>query len=248
VAGRELPAWLEACERGRVSPRARLLRGEGDPRKNEGYAQGAFLLQEEGAQMVGLSLGARPGERVLDACAGRGQKTSLLIEQVGSAGQVWASDSYPKKLEALAEECRRLQLALPETRALDWTIGSADVPRDFDRVLVDAPCTGTGTLRRRPELALRLGPEDPARLSELAERILRRASEHARVGGRVLFAVCSVLRAECEELVQRVADVLEPIPFDAPELQPELARTTSFRLGPTHSGTDGYFVASFRRR
>jgi 16S rRNA (cytosine967-C5)-methyltransferase len=247
---RELPAWLDACERGRVSPLARIVRGEGDPRRREGYDQGAFLVQEEGAQVVALALGARPGERVLDACAGRGQKTSLFVEQVGAAGQVWATDVYPKKLAALTAEHERLGLALPVTRALDWTVGSADLAKDFDRVLVDAPCTGTGTLRRRPELVARLGPEDPARLSALAEQILRRASEHARPGGRVVFAVCSVLVEECEALVTRVADVLAPIPFDAPELAAVAALSSdasSFRLGPTAFGTDGYFVASLRR-
>jgi 16S rRNA (cytosine967-C5)-methyltransferase len=249
IAGRAEPAWLANCERGRISPRARLVRGEGDPRRREGYAEGAFLLQEEGAQFVGLALGARAGERVLDACAGRGQKTSLFVEQVGAGEPVWASDAYPKKLDALRSEFARLRLPLPNTRALDWTIGAADLPADFDRVLVDAPCTGTGTLRRRPELAARLAPEDPARLSALAEQILRRAAERARSGGRVVFAVCSVLREECEELVLRVADVLAPVAFDAPELAGIVPRDAStFRLGPTRFGTDGYFAASFERR
>jgi 16S rRNA (cytosine967-C5)-methyltransferase len=228
-----------------------LVRGEGDPRKREGYAEGAFTVQEEGAQAIGLALGARPGERVLDACAGRGQKTSLLVEQVGSTGSVWATDVYPKKLEALSTELERLRLNAPEARAVDWTVGVADVPADFDRVLVDAPCTGTGTLRRRPEIAARLQPEDPARLSALAESILRSAATRAKSGGRVVFAVCSVLEEECEALVSRVADVLEPAPFDCAELHglwPNAAAPCSFRVGPTRFETDGYFAASFVKR
>lgn len=249
IAGRPVPAWLENSPVGRASPRARLIIGEGDPRKREGYAEGAFVVQEEGAQAIGLMLGVRPGERVLDACAGRGQKTSLFAEQVGDAGSVWATDVYPKKLEALSTELERLALRPVEVRSLDWTVGVGDVPADFDRVIVDAPCTGTGTLRRRPEIAARLQPEDPARLSELAERILRAAATRAKSGGTVLFAVCSVLRAECESLVERVTDVLEPAPFDCPELHgvvPESA--TSLRIGPGTFETDGYFAASFRKR
>ncbi|HEY4157507.1 MAG TPA: RsmB/NOP family class I SAM-dependent RNA methyltransferase, partial [Polyangiaceae bacterium] len=210
VAGRPVPEWLKNSVLGLLSPRARLVQHEGDPRKREGYAEGAFVVQEEGAQAVALSLGARPGERVLDACAGRGQKTSLLVEQVGEAGAVWAADVYPKKLEALQNELGRLKLRAAEIRAVDWTVGVGDVPADFDRVLVDAPCTGTGTLRRRPEIAARLEAADPARLSALAESILRVAATRAKSSGRVVFAVCSVLDEECEALVARVSDLLEP--------------------------------------
>lgn len=251
VSGKALPSWLESSAGGRASPRARLISGAGDPRKREGYAEGSFVVQEEGAQAIALALGARSGERVLDACAGRGQKTTLFSEQVGSSGAVWATDAYPRKLEALSIEYQRLQLNSPELRAVDWTVGVGDVPADFDRVMVDAPCTGTGTLRRRPEIAARLLPEDPARLSALAESIVRSAATRVRSGGRLVFAVCSVLEAECEALVQRVLDVLDPAPFDCPELQAlwnaEQA-PSAFRLGPSQFGTDGYFAASFLKR
>lgn len=248
VGDAPLPAWLEEAEPGRASPRARLLTGGGDLRLREGFAEGRFVIQEEGAQVVGLALGARPGERVLDACAGRGQKTTLLAEQVGAAGEVWATDLYPEKLAALDSESARLGLSAVHTAGVDWTVGSGGVPEAFDRVLVDAPCTGVGTLERRPEIAHRLRAEDPARLAKLAEQILRRALRHAKPGGRVVFAVCSVLPEEGPALCKRVSDVLEAAPFDAPELAHLLTpgATSSFLL-PHRHGTEGYFVASFRR-
>ncbi len=246
--GRPEPDWMEQLPRGRISPVARLVRGEGDARARPGYAEGAFTVQEEGAQVVGLLLGARPGEKILDACAGRGQKATLVAERL-TMGRLLACDLYPEKLEALLLELARLGLPAVETRAVDWSVGSGGLPDDFDRVLVDAPCTGTGTLRRRPEILRRLQPEDPARLGALAEQILRSAASRARAGGRVVFAVCSVLPQECEDVVARVADVLEPTPFDAPELPSELfAGSTCLRLLPGAHGTDGYFVASFLRR
>jgi 16S rRNA (cytosine967-C5)-methyltransferase len=249
LAERPIPEWLAGSTAGRASPRSRLIQGEGDPRKREGFAEGSFVVQEEGAQAIALALGARVGERILDACAGRGQKTSLFAELVGDAGAVWATDVYPKKLEALQADFERLRLPTPQLRAVDWTVGVGDVPADFDRVLVDAPCTGTGTLRRRPEIAARLQPTDPARLSALAETILRSAATRAKPGGRVVFAVCSVLEEECEALVARVLDVLEPAPFDCPELCGILTEgATSFRIGPTQFATDGYFAASFSKR
>jgi 16S rRNA (cytosine967-C5)-methyltransferase len=248
VPGVQSPSWLERAERGRSSPLARVLPG-GDPEKLEGYAEGAFVVQEQGAQLVALALGARPGERVLDACAGRGQKTSLLVERVGERGDVWATDVHAKKLVALGRELERLHLPGARSLEVDWTRDADAVPGGFDRVLVDAPCTGVGTLRRRPEIARRLTPSDPARLGELATTILRAAASRARPGGRVVFAVCSVLPEEAEAVANGVSDVLAPAPFDAVEIE-ALAATSpaAFRLLPVEHGTDGYFVASFVKR
>ncbi len=249
VGGRDVPSWLADAEHGRASPLSRLVRRMGDPRRQPGWDEGVFVVQEEGAQVVGLALGARPGERVLDACAGRGQKSSLLAEQIGAEGELWATDVHGQKLRALSAGLQRLGLPAAHTATVDWSVGGGGVPRDFDRVLVDAPCTGTGTLRRRPEIALRLEPGDPARLAELSARILSNAAAHVRPGGRVVFAVCSVLPEEGERVVERVAGLLEAAPFDAPGLdavcEPD---ATSFTLLPKHHGTDGYFVASFVRR
>jgi len=111
------------------------------------------------------------------------------------------------------------------------------------------PCTGVGTLRRRPEIARRLAPDDPARLGELAARILRGAASRAKPGGRVVFSVCSVLAAEAESVTESVRDLLEPAPFDAPEVHALFGPdATELRLLPLAHATDGYFVASFVRR
>lgn len=221
--------------------------GAGDPRRLDAYRAGKLTVQEEGAQLLALALGARVGERIWDACAGRGQKTTLLAER-SNTGDLWASDLYPNKLSALSREVGRLGLAAVHTRALDLTQGVGDLPADFDRVLVDAPCTGTGTLRRRPEILLRLQPEDPARLGGLAEQIARTAASRVKPGGRLVFSVCSVLPEECEAVVQRLADILTPVPFDAPEVTTLFGPdTTAFRLLTGKHGTDGYFAASLSR-
>jgi 16S rRNA (cytosine967-C5)-methyltransferase len=242
--------WITSAEKGRASPLARLVPRGGNLFRRPGYAEGAFVVQEEGAQVVALALGAREGERVLDACAGRGQKTTLLRERVGPKAELWAADLYGEKLAVQALEMRRLGLVPAKTAAVDLSVGTGELPVGFDRVLVDAPCTGTGTLRHRPEILYRLGPDDPARMATLSEAILRRAGGLARPGGRVVFAVCSVLTAECEAVIERVSDVLAPAPFDAPEVLP-LLRTpsdTTLRLSPVHHKTDGFFVKSLVRR
>ncbi|WP_437966648.1 transcription antitermination factor NusB [Sorangium sp. So ce260] len=313
--GEDRDAWLEALrvaapaasfEAGRVSPAAIVARGAGDLRRLPGFGA-AWIGQEEGAQALALALGARPGERVLDACAGRGNKSWLLSRAVLPGGAVDAADLYPAKLSQLratlsappassegaadaggadagggsaegagaqsagAQDAgaqdgsaqvgdapaggglSRAAAFVRETYAVDWTVGAGDVPEGYDRVLVDAPCSGVGTLRRRPEIALRREADDLPRLADLQVAITRRAATRARDGGRLVFAVCSVLREECEAVAARLAGPaeddlgvrLEPAPFDA-EIARELAGGgDAFRLLPHVHGTDGYFAAMF---
>lgn len=188
----------------RISPRGLRVSGVGDPRRLPGYDQGVLAVQEEGAQVIGLLLGARPGDAVLDVCAGRGGKTAQLVEAVGPNGTVAATDLHEHRLEQIGDELARLRLS-PEhlhTACVDWTVGSGPVERTFDRVLIDAPCTGLGTLRRRPEILLRAQPEEAARMGEIQMQILRHAAARVRPGGSLLYAVCSPLREEGPAVVE----------------------------------------------
>lgn len=233
---------------GAVSPQAIVARGLGRITELPGFAEGAWTIQEEGSQLIALALGAKPGDHVLDACAGRGNKTSLLARAVGPSGAVDAADLHASKLTRLASELSRLSLAPRRTYAVDWTVGAGDVDASYDRILVDAPCTGVGTLRRRPELATRRTTGDLTDLTSTQLAIAHRVSERLRPGGRLVYAVCSVLRAEAEDVCARLVELapsLTPAPFE-PEVARKLAgEATSLRLLPHVHGTDGYFLASF---
>jgi 16S rRNA (cytosine967-C5)-methyltransferase len=255
----ERAGWLETLrgaapagsfEPGPLSPRAILARGAGKPQSLAGWSEGAWTVQEEGSQLAAMAVGARAGETVLDACAGRGNKTGVLARAVAPGGDVDACDSSPSKLERLVEDLARLGLEARATFAVDWTVGSGEVRGEYDRVLVDAPCTGVGTLRRRPEIALRREVADlPAKAREQLA-IATRAADHVRPGGALVYVVCSVLREESEEVVDallRARPELSPAPFDAPEARAVCGDATSFRVLPHVHGTDGYFVAMMRR-
>lgn len=256
----ERHAWLErlrstvpdaTLEVGGVSPHAILVHGAGDVRGLPGFAEGAWSLQEEGSQVVALAVGAKPGDRVLDACAGRGNKAAVLARSVGKEGALDAADVHPDKLERLALELGRLGLAPRATFPIDWVVGAGDCVASYDRVLVDAPCSGVGTARRRPELLMRRAHEDLAGLASLQERILLSASERVVPGGRLVYAVCSVLREESEEVVRNVLDAapsLELAPFDGDPARELAQGEPTLRLLPHVHATDGYFLASFRKK
>lgn len=232
---------------GKVSPHAVLARGAGKLLDLPGHDEGAWTPQEEGSQLVALALGAAPGEAVLDACAGRGNKTGLLGRAVGRTGAVDAADVHPKKLDRLVRELARIDVVPRRTLAVDWSRGTGDAVAGYDAVLVDAPCSGTGTLRRRPELALRRVATDVAELAVLQRGILRHAASLVKPGGRLVYAVCSVLREEAEEVIAGAGEMgLEPAPFAGAAAR-ALAEAPTLRLLPSEHGTDGYFLASFVR-
>jgi len=238
-------------EAGRVSPHAILGRGAGRIVDLPGYPEGAWTPQEEGSQVVALALGANAGDTILDACAGRGNKTGLLARAVKS-GSVDAADLHAKKLERLREELSRIGVAPRETAAVDWSVGPGLLRGPYDRVLVDAPCSGTGTLRRRPEILLRRCEKDVVELVRLQRDIVTRAAALVRPGGRLVYAVCSVLVEEAEAVVASVLATpdlgLSAAPFDAPAISRMKPNAASLRLLPHEHGTDGYFIASFVKK
>jgi 16S rRNA (cytosine967-C5)-methyltransferase len=217
----------------------------GDPRKLPGYAEGQFAVQDAGAALVGQLLGARPGERVLDACSGRGGKTLQLLEAVGPTGHVTAVDVHERKLDLLREEAERLGLptAALSTETIDLSVGNGGLEGGFDRVLVDAPCTGLGTLRRRPEITLRLGPKDPIRMAQLQLAILKNALGLVRPGGILVFAVCSPTHAEGRDIartmegkfpqIRRLLNSVETVALSADD-------DGVFRVGPWPAGGEAF--------
>lgn len=242
--GRPLPEGVELGPT--VLPSARRFLSGGDPTAHPGYARGDFQVQELGSQIVASLVAARPGERVLDACAGRGQKTACLLD---AGADVFSTDVHAHKLAALEVEMGRYGLPA-RTRLVDFTLQPPeDLLGAFDVVLLDAPCTGTGTLRRRPEILRRLGPDSPAELATLQVALLRKAALCLAPGGRLIYSVCSVLCAEAEAVLEAVNETLRPLALPAGVELPGLAAGgAAVRLLPTTTASDGYFVAQLERR
>ncbi len=213
------------------------------------YCEGLVEVQDLGSQLIVESLPVSPGDTIIDLCAGGGGKTLALAARLGNAASIVAADTDKRRLGNLAPRAARAGAAVDHTVLLDpgremqallpWA-GKAD------HVLVDAPCSGSGTWRRSPEGRWRLDPAELARLNHLQDHVLGLAARLVRPGGTIAFVTCSVLDAEGPD---RIAAFLaahpawrsEPLslPFGTP-------RGAGMRLDPLHHGTDGFFVACLR--
>ncbi len=229
---------------GEASPLAVLVRRSGLVEDLACVRDGRAVVQEEGSQVVGLALGAQRGERVLDACAGRGHKTSLLAEEVGPSGVVDAADLHAKKLEVARRECDALGFSLGTTAAVDWSVGAGTFSAErYDRVLVDAPCSGSGTFLRRPEIALRFSEAKLQELVALQRAIAVRCADLVRPGGVMVVATCSLFPEEGADLAAFLRAALPLEPTDLAVLG-----TPCATLSPARNGTEGYSLSAFRRR
>ena len=204
-------------------------------------------MQDHGSQWAALALEARGGETVVDLCAGAGGKTLALADAMGS-GHLVACDTDRARLSRLGPRAARAGVERVDTRLLDpggELDALADLAAAADAVLVDAPCSGTGTWRRQPENRWRLTPAALARYAALQDRLLAIAARLAKPGGRIVFVTCSLLD---EEGADRAAAFLaahegwRANPIEAPLGRP---RGEGTRLTPHHDGTDGFFIARF---
>lgn len=184
-----------------VSPQGAVIRGT-PPTVTRAFAQGWYYVQDEAAQLVGLAVAPRPGERVLDACAAPGGKSIHLAELMDDRGEVVAADVKPDRLGLVAENCRRMGIKSVQTAAADLTQAS-DAARlgRFDRILVDAPCTGLGVLRRHPEAKWHKTEGLIARYAVTQRAILDRVAPLLKPGGVLVYSTCSTEREENEEVV-----------------------------------------------
>ena len=215
----------------------------------EAWASGLVEVQDEGSQLACLACEAAPGTTVVDLCAGAGGKTLALAAELANSGRILACDTDRSRLSRLPARAERAGAAIVETRLLDpgrEAEALADLADAADLVLVDAPCSGTGTWRRNPETRWRSSPERLARLTALQGRLLDLGAELVRPGGHLVYAVCSLLaeegRGQAEAFGRRSSLVAQPVAMTAGrEAGPGRL------LSPARDGTDGFFVARWRR-
>ncbi len=213
------------------------------------YREGLIEVQDHGSQWICNALNAQPGETVIDLCAGAGGKTLALAAAMENRGRLIATDSDRSRLARLGPRAERAGVSNCETRLLNpkqEVEALADLKGQADLVLVDAPCSGVGTWRRKPEAKWRLTPERLDRFALLQDHLLNVAAYCTKSGGRIAFVTCSLLDGEGAE---RIDQFLERNPnWNAEAISLPIGRThgQGYRLEPFHDGTDGFFVAIAR--
>ena len=233
------------------------IRVSGRPQINRDalFEEGLVEVQDEGSQLLAYLLGPRRGEMVADFCAGAGGKTLAISMLMRGTGRIYAVDVSARRLAALAPRASRAGVSNIHPLVVS---GERD-PRvrrlagKLDRVLVDAPCSGFGTLRRNPDLKWRYGPERIEALAKQQLEILESAAALVKPRGRLLYATCSVLAAENEEIADRFCakhPEFKPRSCDAllQEQRIALPSGARLRLWPHEHGTDGFFAAAFERQ
>jgi 16S rRNA (cytosine967-C5)-methyltransferase len=223
----------------------------------QAFQDGLIEIQDEGSQLIALLADAKPGMKVADYCAGAAGKTLAMAATMGNRGRIAALDVSAPRLTGAAKRLRRAGVDNAETHLLES--GDRWVKRraaSFDRVLVDAPCTGTGTWRRNPDARLRTTDRDYQELITKQRAILDRAASLVRPGGKLIYATCSVLPGEDEEQVREFLD--HHVDFAALPLAeawaeagmqgPPPGEGPHMALAPHSHGTDGFFAAVLRRR
>lgn len=210
---------------------------------------GWIYVQDEASQLVASLVGARSGERILDVGAAPGGKTTALAAAMGNDGRILAVDVHPTRLATLRATCERLGVRNVTALAAD---ASVELPLDpgvvFDRVLVDAPCSGTGTLRRNPEIKWRLAGKDLERFAGLQGALLESAAGRVRVGGRLVYSTCSIEPEEDEAVAAAFLEGHREFRCVEAEVPFALRTVEGFvRTFPHRDGADGFFAAVFER-
>lgn len=223
----------------------------GDIRDLPACRQGAVIFQDEASQLVSVLAGPREGDAVLDLCAGSGVKTTHLGEIMKNRGRILAVDVNAGKLKALGRLAGRHGVDIIECRAAD---AAGDLGKDhhnkFDLVLIDAPCSGTGTLRRNPEIKWRLTPAEVERLSNLQKEIIRTAPAYLKKSGSIFYSTCSVLPDENENIIGEFCAEFPAFKTAGPQSPNESLFDSSgfFRTSPLVQGMDGFFGALLEKK
>lgn len=257
------PAVLDALAAASIGARAGVYASDAivledgvDPRRLSGFAEGQFSVQGEASQLVALLVGAQPGDTVWDACAAPGGKATAIAEQMDGKGRVIATDVNENGIAQARQMVQRLQLTNVSAMVADAASDQqrAAVPSEVDVALVDAPCSGLGTLRQHPEIRWRRTPNDLAAAAHRQAALLANVARRVRRGGALVYATCTLTRAENDAVVDgflarnRDFTIVDPRPQLPPPAHRLVDDMHRLRTYPHRHGLDGFFSVRMERK
>lgn len=239
--------FLEEFEPIETGPDYSVLASESNLRRHPAYQEGWIEIQDLGSQMIVDVCGAEPGQSWWDCCAGGGGKSLRLADRMKNQGNVLASDVREYKMREIRERAKRMEIDIIQTKRIDMTAKLK--PSRFDGVLIDAPCSGSGTWRRNPQMRWQKTERSILSTVSLQQRILHAAARHVNVGGVLVYATCSIFNEENEDVVNHFLGrnghfILDPVTHP---LTGEMTNGMVYS-DPSNWNQDGMFAARMRRR
>lgn len=220
-------------------PDALKLKERANVFKTEAFKKGFFEVQDASSQLVASYLDVKPGMKVIDTCAGAGGKSLHLASLMQNKGQIIALDIYQSKLKKLKVRARRNKIHNIDTRVIDSSKPIKKLYNKADRVLIDAPCSGLGVLRRNPDSKWKLAPEFLKNIKETQQQILQQYSKMVKTGGKLVYATCSILPSENQLQIEKFLRSEEGKDFTLVKQNKVLAHT---------SGFDGFYMAQLEKK
>ena len=203
---------------------------------SELYRYGLFTPQDESSMLVSEKIGVKQGDLVMDVCAAPGGKTTAIAERMNNTGKIIASDIYRRKLDLVDKEAKRLGITNIETRSWDATRVDSTMVKKADKVLVDAPCSGLGVVRRKPEIKYRELSEDIMMMPKKQADILSASSSYVKPGGTLVYSTCTINPEENEKIIDQFL-----------KRNRDFEKVERTLLLPNVNGTDGFFICVMKR-
>lgn len=222
-----------------------------DIAKLKAFQQGKFHVQDESSITAVEALAPQPQEKILDMCAAPGGKSFLMAEKMQNKGSIYSCDIHEHKLELLQEGAERLGLSIIQTKKQDGRIFQEEQQESFDRVLVDAPCSGLGLIRKKPDIRLKKDGNTIDALLLIQKEILTQAAKYVKQNGILVYSTCTLCKKENEKNVEWFLQEHKNFELELPLLPQTLMTETqqkTITLYPHIHHTDGFFIARFRRK
>lgn len=242
------------CQEGSLNPEAISIRGTSAIEGKASFQKGYYQVQDESSMLVAHIIDPKQGERILDICSAPGGKTTHIAELMGNVGEIVARDIHQHKLRLVEESCKRLGVNIVKTEIYDATHLDENSIEKYDKVLLDAPCSGLGVIRRKPDLRWKKESDNFKELSKLQKEMLEVASKYVKQGGTLIYSTCTINKTENIMVVQDFLSNnqqfhLESLSGQIPKsLESEKAKEGYLELFPNTHGTDGFFIAKIGKR
>lgn len=228
---------------------------KGNVAHTEAFQKGFLSIQDESSMLVARALAPAEGDKVLDSCAAPGGKTTHIAEHLKGTGQVMSLDLHPHKVRLIQQQAKRLGLENVETKALDARkVEEHFANESFDKILVDAPCSGFGVIRRKPDIKLGKEKGDSERLSTIQLSILEKVAPLLKTGGRLVYSTCTIEKIENEQVIEQFLQEHPEFEWDTtmkgrmPEKLHPYINEGQVQILPHYFATDGFYIACLRKK